>query len=82
MMRTFGLSGLGNEAFRDNCIIDGRSTMTGSGPGPVVDAPAHTSLISQVGSPDPHAVHRYSTRYLISKNKRISLHQEIYGTVQ
>jgi hypothetical protein len=45
----------------------GAVLLTGSGPGPAVDAPAHTSLISQVRSPDPHAVHRYSTVHLASR---------------
>src|SRR6266705_1749046 len=55
---------------------------TGSGPGPVVDAPARISPISQVGSPDPHAVHQYNTRHFISKSKRISIHQEMHSKVQ
>ena len=55
--------------------------LTGSSPGPVVNAPVRTSLISQVGSPD---VRRYNTRHPISKSKGMSLHlhQGMYGTLQ
>jgi hypothetical protein len=85
--RLSGISESGNGTFTQwhlYCKIDRRCYLTGSGSGPIplIDTPTRTSLISQVGSPDPHAVHRHSTRHLISKRKRISLHQEMDGTVQ